>query len=516
MDQSCTSRIRRAATIGTAIALVATSSAFGIGATVAVADESPTTAGTTAGGVAADTTAAPPTTRDAVAGGTGTTADTSTPERPGTDTADTPANDAPAQPSDPAGAPPATPDPAPAPAAPSAPAADGHGGTPQASPTTASPAAADPTDGGPAAADPAAAVPTGTVSIAGDRTTWHTLTATTDGWPADTTFTYAWTIDGAGRNQVVDGATTSHFVTDYGVDRVRVAVTGTTPDAGSATVTSDWATITADAASPFNGGARTVDVTAGERVSIPLQAFLGDQGELRYEPAATFDGTADPSVLPAGFSLSADGVLTGSSTSVEYADFWVLGVTSASPEGSPGLHVTFRMHQAAPVSLRASVWSTSATTYDVWNVAPDGSTVHSTSPEVQAGDPAAPLRLPQTAEPYVDVVQFDRYGNGEPAAVQVSSSVESDTVTSEALSHRLRFAHASTHVITATTGALSISIPIEVDPVAGASTATHGTGSGGGRLAFTGADTSGPLAWALGLVASGAGLLLLRLRRRRA
>jgi hypothetical protein len=66
--------------------------------------------------------------------------------------------------------------------------------------------------------------------------------------------------------------------------------------------------------------------------------------------------------------------------------------------------------------------------------------------------------------------------------------------------------HASTHTLTATAEGVSTTFPVTVVP----------TASTTGSLAFTGADTTGPVAWALGLLASGAALLLLRLRRRRA
>ena len=74
------------------------------------------------------------------------------------------------------------------------------------------------------------------------------------------------------------------------------------------------------------------------------------------------------------------------------------------------------------------------------------------------------------------------------------------------------FARASRHVVTVSYEGGSQAIPFDVSPDAGASAGHDATGT----LAYTGSDTSGPLGWALGLLAAGGGLLLHRLRRRRA
>ncbi|WIB78820.1 putative Ig domain-containing protein [Curtobacterium sp. MCPF17_002] len=99
--------------------------------------------------------------------------------------------------------------------------------------------------------------------------------------------------------------------------------------------------------------------------------------------------------------------------------------------------------------------------------------------------------------------------NGDPHPV-VTSSVATDRIdfSQRTWSNRVTFTHASLHRISVTFDGVSDSFDVAVSPAAG------GAGTGG-TLAYTGADETGPLAWALGLLAAGGGLLVHRLRRRR-
>jgi len=109
---------------------------------------------------------------------------------------------------------------------------------------------------------------------------------------------------------------------------------------------------------------------------------------------------------------------------------------------------------------------------------------------------------------------------GEHGDLTFTSSVASDRIVEdpEDAATWITFEHASSHVVTIASQGVSATIPFEVSPIAAAAATTPTVGSStptaSGHLAYTGADESGPLAWALGLLAAGAGLLVHRSRRR--
>lgn len=91
------------------------------------------------------------------------------------------------------------------------------------------------------------------------------------------------------------------------------------------------------------------------------------------------------------------------------------------------------------------------------------------------------------------------------------------------------FPHASVHRLTVSAADFSTTFDVQVTPTAAVTVPTtstpigtvqHGTKApeqAKGRLAYTGADETSPLAWALGLLVAGAGLIGARtVRRRRA
>ncbi|WP_069711212.1 putative Ig domain-containing protein [Curtobacterium sp. ER1/6] len=125
----------------------------------------------------------------------------------------------------------------------------------------------------------------------------------------------------------------------------------------------------------------------------------------------------------------------------------------------------------------------------------------------------------------VRAIALDTEGNpvGDHSDLTFTSSVASDRIAydPDEAATWITFDHASPHVVTVAYQGVSATIPFEVTPVtapAASTTPTVGssTPTASGHLAFTGADESGPLAWALGLLAAGAGLLVHRMRRRRA
>ncbi|MBF4581955.1 hypothetical protein ITJ54_04660 [Curtobacterium sp. VKM Ac-2865] len=506
MHLTTTSSFRRYAAVGTAIAIVSMSSAFGIGATAAVAAETPTTTPTTS-----------PT--DAVT----TSATTATDAPADSDTAAAPSSDAtPAAPTD--ATPTAASPTAPTDATPAAPTdATPTGATPTA-PTDATPAA--PTADLTPSPSPVTAAATGTVAVTGTATAWRTLAAETTGWPTGTTFTYQWTATKAGTTTEVRGATASTYVIDPedAGSTLAVAVNATAPGAAPETATSAPTGVVAADDSRFReGGGRDFAFTAGDDVSIDLRAFAGDQGGLTYRSSLITPPVGSVAGIPDGLELTSGGYLVGTPTLALRSEFVINAVTTRHPEGV-GMVVNVDVAAGAPaeVGVVAYLETDQPQGQPVWAIAPDGTVTYSDSPEVQDGDPTTPFRVHQDDELSLHTYVSDAYGNGVFGAQTTwTSSVAGDTFTSaEPSSVILRFAHASPHVITATVGGVSRPFTIQVDPVGAVTTTPAATGTGTatpvGQLAFTGADTTGPLAWALGLLASGAALLLVRLRRRRA
>ncbi|MBF4581954.1 hypothetical protein ITJ54_04655 [Curtobacterium sp. VKM Ac-2865] len=523
MHKTCKPTVRATAAVGTAVAMIAMSSAFGIGATAAVADDTTTTPATSPSTApATSVTSASESTPETAAGSAGSAAeatptDESVPDPSAAPTDGTTPTDS-ATPTDPT-----TDVPVPADTAPTA-------TTPTTAPTT--PVAPAPSDAAPQAAAAAAATPAGTVTVTGTATTWHTLRAVTAGWPAGTTFTYQWTLSGpVVGTRVIDGATSDTYVLGHpdASSDLTVAVTGTAPGQEPTTVTSAPVSVGFNDETTFTGaGDLELDASAGEALSVPIQALTGDQGGLRYGVGSSAFGPIDASVLPAGLTLSSDGVLSGSTTEAQTVDFWVLVRTSQQPEGAAGHHVQLRVGLASDTQLFAAVGDYDPAEYRFWSVAADGTTRFESSPEAPSNNPSRPLASTVGKSITVNAGRVDRYGNREPYAVtdlDWTSSVASDRLDHYDEGTAVTFTEAGTHVLTGTTvDGRSISFTVRVDPVGAATTTPTATGVGTGtgtakpvgQLAFTGADTTGPLAWALGLLASGAALLLVRLRRRRA
>ena len=516
MHKTCRPTVRTTAAVGTVVAMIAMSSAFGIGATAAVADDTttpatspataPATTATSASEPAPDTAAVPaaePTpTDEPLADPSAAPTDGTTPTDGSTPTPD-PTADVPV----------------PANSAPTATTT-----TPTAASTA--PAAPAPSDGAPQAVA-AAATPAGTVTVTGTATTWHTLRAVTAGWPAGTTFTYQWTLSGPViGTRVIEGATSDTYVLGHpdATSNLTVAVTGTAPGQEPTTVTSAPVAVDFNTETTFTGADDLeLDASAGEPLSVPIQALTGDQGGLRYGVGSSAFGPIDPGVLPAGLTLSSDGVLSGSTTEAQTVDFWVLVRTSQQPEGAPGRHVQLRVGLATEFQLEAGVFDYNPPHTRTWSVTANGTTRYENFFPNEQHDPSTPITSTVGSALTVNAGRVDRYGNNEPYAVidnDWTSSVSTDRLDKYEPGTAVVFAEPGNHVLTGTVDGRTISFTVRVDPVGAATTTPAATGTGTatpvGQLAFTGADTTGPLAWALGLLASGGILLLLRLRRRRA
>jgi hypothetical protein len=587
MHKTCKPTVRTTAAVGTVVAMIAMSSAFGIGATAAVADDTATTPATS------------PATDPAAPASTAPAAEQAEPTAVGPTAEPTASATAPAD------APTASPT------------------APADAPTAAASAPADaPTASVPTPAADADATPAGTVSISGTLRAWRTITADTAGWPAGTTFTYRWAfhhpvlIDsrpGTGRSYIVDP--------EQADGTFAVTVTGTAPGKTPTSVTSAESTpvVVEDSDLQYVYGQRVVHVTRDEPFSVDVNP--SDNPDLSFWVNGSISGKPDPRVLPEGVTLSDDGVLSGTlATGTVVPDpIWVHVSTpfhpggglserlvlDASPSANPPLtfdggatqeqpveldgqagkafshtfrtsggtgepvryevrlpvgasfpagitfdpttgvlsgtstqsayssfsvaatsgnqtavqYVELRIAAGQAVGLRVTVSRPGDPQQRTWTVEPDGSEETTWFPKGLNREPERATgerpTISQGGTLRVAGAPVDAWGNitvpldgdweGRTPLI-VTSDVSSDVAKSVDWFAEVSFPHASTHTLTATAEGVSTTFPVTVVPTAGAT----------GSLAFTGADTTGPVAWALGLLASGAALLLVRLRRRRA
>lgn len=212
------------------------------------------------------------------------------------------------------------------------------------------------------------------------------------------------------------------------------------------------------------------------------------------------------------------GVLTSTVTTAGTYDFEVVALRGTATATE---YVRLTVRPAAPVGVLAIVSAgTPGTT--AWSVAPGG-VITAFDGEGHSLGTVASIPARQGSTLWVSGLAVDRFGNatapgsvsGGPHAT-VTSSVASDRIVwvQTGYASRVTFPHASDHRLTISEDGVSTSFVVAVQPVATAAVATTTTGTGG-TLAYTGADETTPLAWAFGLLAAGAGLLVHRLRRRR-
>ena len=535
-----TSTVRRACAVGTTIALVGLSTGLGImTATSASAAEATTGTSTVTG----STTTAP-------ADGTATT-------------------DAPAAPTDAASAP--TTD-APAPADP-APASDAPTSVEPAAPTTTDPATTapsttDPTTTAPAkpsvgdavrdAADAAkdaaadapvdAAAVASPVDIVGDATYGGTLNADADFDGG----TYEWTDE---RGTVLSTSTFYEVGLEAAGQHVTVTITG--PKGEIATGTTEDAVppvfLDTDGTPLADGDETSVEAVAGERFSATFHA--------ESTPAATYSieyvsyDDEDTATLPEGVTFDAEtGTLSGTLTSADdFAQFIVTATATDPTTGnttSSTLFVDVDLQAAAPAGILVAVidadgLETPSLSTKTWLIDPDGAVSTGTLVEdPEDYTPGGRISVPQGGSLVVYGLTVDRFGNlvmpdfdeetGDDVWPKstVTSDVASDVI--EELTNeggpsiaQVTFPHASTHTLTVSSaGVPSTSFAVEVVPTATAPVAAAPTTpvaaaapvrpvATTGRLAYTGADESAPIAWALGLLVAGAGLIGARTLRRR-
>ncbi|MCS6547133.1 hypothetical protein NYS50_04505 [Curtobacterium flaccumfaciens pv. flaccumfaciens] len=262
-----------------------------------------------------------------------------------------------------------------------------------------------------------------------------------------------------------------------------------------------------------------IETTAGEQIERTFTA-TGSSTELHYvlltgPTAFPVPGNEHP-IAPLGLAVGdTSGVLSGAPTVAGEYDFQVMAM-NGSRAATQYVHLSIRPAATEELSLLVgTIGSPKGWLRDAEGLRE----IFAESPK---SIPVDAVPVAQGATMVVRVTALDAFGNStkesDGAQPVVTSSVASDEVT---LPHgewepRVGFPHASPHTITVALGDVSTTFDVDVRPSVATVGDTTPTAGGGGHLAYTGADASGPLAWALGLLAAGGGLLVHRLRRRRA
>ncbi|OEI70127.1 hypothetical protein [Curtobacterium sp. ER1/6] len=223
------------------------------------------------------------------------------------------------------------------------------------------------------------------------------------------------------------------------------------------------------------------------------------------------------------------GVLTSTVTEAGTYSFEVVALRGTATATA---YVELTVQPGAPAGV-VTIVATGNADGQAWSVVPDG-----TIEQYPGGSDTPPklssIPVDQGGSLYVSGLAVGRFGNRTTSAEAAGGAVPRSTLTSSVASDvitwipsehasKITFPHASDHRLTISEGGASTSFTVAVRSTATPATAvshTTGTTTTGtpatGTLAFTGADETVPLAWAIGLLVSGAALLLRRLRRRRA
>ena len=320
----------------------------------------------------------------------------------------------------------------------------------------------------------------------------------------------------------------------------------------------------------------TLTATAGEAFSYTFRATGSPEPVLTLvqydaDDREAAEGWTPADQLPEGLSFDpATGVLSGTT---DEASYWSFAVTATSGTASITQTVSLRVEAAAPAGIEATAVDRAAFvefaksgftsgwfddeeqersgSFRSWIIKADGSVVtEDTEWESDGafrsgfssiGTPGGTPTIPQGGTLLLSGNLVDEFGNpvedeeGDPsgADIAVRSNVASDVVQADSLLGDagfvgVTFPHASVHRLTVSASDFSTAFDVQVTPAAvvtvpGGTTPTavqHGTAPSAarhGRLAYTGAEESTPMAWALGLLVAGAGLIGARtLRRRRA
>ncbi|QQD77284.1 hypothetical protein I8920_06015 [Curtobacterium sp. YC1] len=259
-----------------------------------------------------------------------------------------------------------------------------------------------------------------------------------------------------------------------------------------------------------------IETTAGEEIERTFTA-TGSSKELHYVlltgPTAFPVPDNQYPTAPLGLEVGdTSGVLSGAPTVAGEYDFQVMAM-NGSRAATQYVHLSIRPAATEELSLLVgTIGSPKA-----WLRDADG--LREVFAESSESIPVDAVPVAQGSTMVVRVRALDAFGNStresDGAQPVVTSSVASDEVT---LPHgdwepRVGFPHASPHTITVALGEVATTFDVDVRPSIATVGDTTPTADGG-HLAYTGADTSGPLAWALALLAAGVGLLVHRLRRR--
>lgn len=262
-----------------------------------------------------------------------------------------------------------------------------------------------------------------------------------------------------------------------------------------------------------------IETTAGEQIERTFTA-TGSSTELHYvlltgPTAFPVPGNEHP-IAPLGLAVGdTSGVLSGAPTVAGEYDFQVMAMNGFRA-ATQYVHLSIRPAATKELSLLVSTIGSPKG----WLRDAEG--LREIFAESPKSIPVDAVPVAQGATMVVRVTALDAFGNStkesDGAQPVVTSSVASDEVTLPygEWEPRIAFPHASPHTITVALGDVSTTFDVDVRPSVATVGDTTPTAGGGGHLAYTGADASGPLAWALGLLAAGGGLLVHRLRRRRA
>ncbi|MDM7891448.1 putative Ig domain-containing protein [Curtobacterium caseinilyticum] len=536
-----TSTVRRACAVGTTIALVGLSTGLGIMTATSASAAEASSAAVTDGATTAPTSSSTGTSTADAPGAAASTSKTPDAATPDAETPTAPAPDVPA----------ASGTDAPATGEPAAPTTTAPTTTP------AKPSVGDAIRGAADAAKnaaqdaPVSATAAGqTAEIVGDVSYGGVLNADVD----FTGGSYVWTDE---RGNVLSTDPYYEIGTEAAGQRVTVTVTG--PDGQLATGTTEDAVppvfLDTDGTPLFDGDETYVEAVAGERFSATFRAESTPAATYAIEYLSSDDD--DTSTLPAGVSFdAATGTLSGVLTSSDAFAQFIITATAGNPSAggsSSTLFVDVDLQAAAPAGILVAAIDASdledpSLDTKTWLITPDGTVSTGTLLDDQSDyTPGGRISVPQGGSLVVYGLTVDRFGNlvmpdldedtGDITwpRTTVTSDVASDVV--EDLTEedspsiaRVTFPHASTHTLTVSSaGVPSTSFAVEVVPTAAAAPTTPVALTPAapvaaaapvrqtGRLAYTGADESAPIAWALGLLVAGAGLIGARtLRRRRA
>lgn len=546
------STVRRACAVGTTIALVGLSTGLGIMTATSASAVEPTSSTTVAdsGTTAVDTTPSP-------------SAEAPSADAPATNpsTTATPPADSPAEPAAPATEAPA----APQPTVPTtdAPSTDAPSTAPESTPRLAAAAGTVTIDGDASVGSKLTAEPSGFTAPTTLSYAW-----TADGTPVSQAQTYVVKVADAGKVLTVTVTNTQNGIPVESESAQTAPVTQ-----APVFVDENGVPITAGTTEEDD---LTVSATAGERFSYTFRATGSPKPVLSLDYYYTGDeddheGETPADQLPEGVSFDpATGVLSGSTEDASAYDF---AVTATSGTQTVTQTVELDVVAAAPVGLEAyaldratylefvksglpTEWfdeeaQQHSGSFRSWIIKADGSVVTEktdwetdgsfgsgfTTTDTDGGTPT----VPQGGTLLLSGNLVDQYGNpvvdeetGEGADITVRSNVASDVVATDSFLGGsgfvgVTFPHASVHRLTVSAADFSTAFDVQVTPTAAVTVPTtstpigtvqHGTkapAQAKGRLAYTGADETSPLAWALGLLVAGAGLIGARtVRRRRA